>query len=320
MDGYSAWTTLAGLGGAALFLAVAGIAIVWNRLATKDTRHRFLVLIEGADGRLSASKFQWFTWTTVIVGSYIAVYVARVLTGHSGASPQVPANVLIALGFSTTTMATAKGITTLYIAGGRTVKEPPPTAANSTNVDMRGGLLSDDTGITDLSKVQLVTWTLIALAVYMFAVQSRISAIPHNCTAPCSPDSIPDIDSVLMVLTGLSQGGYLGKKLVESTQQTISLDSLVPATAKPGDTLHVYGRNFGDPPSGVNVPSDSYVTIGGRNVPDAQITLWSSDRIDLTVGPTDPWGVAWDKDKQLAVGVIVQRVPSSSTLALTVAS
>ncbi|HSR26679.1 MAG TPA: hypothetical protein VLW53_24230 [Candidatus Eisenbacteria bacterium] len=318
MDGYSWWTTLAGLAGAGLFLLVAGIAMLWNRKATVGTRHKLLVLIEGADGRLSTSKFQWFAWTAVIVGSYVAVYVARVLTGHTAASPQVPANVLIALGFSTTTMATAKGITTLYIAGGRTLKEPPPTAANSANAEMRGGLLADDTGITDLSKVQLVTWTLIALAVYIYSVQSRISAIPHSCTGSCSPDSLPDIDTVLMVLTGLAQGGYLGKKLVDSSRQNVTLNSLVPDTANPGGTVHVYGSNFGDPPAGVRVPDDSYVTIDGSNVPGEQILLWKSDRIDVKVGANDPRGAAWSPDKQYPVGVVVEGAPSSSKLSLTV--
>jgi hypothetical protein len=318
MDSYSWFTTLAGIGGAVLFLAVAAIAMIWNRGATAKSRHRLLVLIEGADGRLSTSKLQWFAWTAVIVGSYVAVYVARVLTGHADASLQVPGNVLIALGFSATTMATAKGITTLYIAGGRTVKEPPPSAANSANVTMRGGLLADDTGITDLSKVQLVTWTLIALAVYVYAVQSRISAIPNNCSAPCSPNSLPDIDSVLMVLTGLSQGGYLGKKLVDSTQQTITMDALVPSTAKPGETMHVYGNNFGEPPAGAKVPDDSYVTLDGRTIPDDQIALWRSDRIDVSVAQVGPGGTAWTDGQQVEVGVIAARVPSSSTLALKI--
>jgi hypothetical protein len=307
-----------GVAAAILFLAVAGVATIANRSAVVS-RHRFLLLIEGADGRLSTSKFQWFAWTTLVVGSYAAIYAARALTGQGAASPQVPSNVLIALGFSTTTMATAKGITTLYLAGGRTLKEPSPNAANSANASIRGGLLTDDSGITDLAKVQLVTWTLIAIAVYLYSVGLQLSGIFHCVPGKtCQYSSIPDIDTVLMVLTGLSQGGYLGKKLVDSTKTSITLDALVPSTVTIGSRLRVYGSNFGDPLQGTKSPADSFVTFDGVDVPDPCVLLWTDNRIDVEIDSTTRSGAPWLDGQQVAVGVISNRAPSSSTLTLTV--
>jgi hypothetical protein len=232
----------------------------------------------------------------------------------------VPSNVLIALGFSTATMATAKGITTLYLAGGRTLKEPSPNAANSANASIRGGLLTDDSGITDLAKVQLVTWTIIALAVYLYSVNLQLTDIFHLCVPgkTCQFSSIPDIDTVLMVLTGLSQGGYLGKKLVDSSKTSVALDSLVPSTVTVGSRLRVYGSNFGDPVQGTKAPADSFVTFDGVDVPDPCILLWTDNRIDVEIDGTTPSGAQWLDGQQVAVGVVSNRAPSSSTLTLTV--
>jgi len=104
-------------------------------------------------------------------------------------------------------MATAKGVTTAYVAGGRLAK-----AAAGDNP--KGGLLTDDAGVTDLSKVQLMTWTLIAIGIYVYSLVPNITAI----ISQHQDLGLPDIDTALMVVTGLSQGGYVGKKLVTLTQ------------------------------------------------------------------------------------------------------
>ena len=116
--------------------------------------------LQGQDGRLSSSKFQWFVWTIAAVGGFSALFAARALRGASAGDIGVPANILIALGFSTATMATAKGITTAYIAGGRVDKSADKSS-------LKGGILTDDDGIADLSKIQLITWTIIAIAIWI---------------------------------------------------------------------------------------------------------------------------------------------------------
>jgi hypothetical protein len=302
----------AGLGGVVLFLGLALLVMVVPRTSQVTatgkppaTRHwKPLLLIEGADGRLSSSKAQWFAWSAVIVGSYVAVFAARAYAGL-GVAPTVPTNVLTALGFSTGTMAIAKGVTSAVANQGN--KEPPPTAANSQNTSMSGNLLTDDQGITDLSKVQMLTWTVIAVGVYLYTVSTTIASILNLHTS----SGLPDIDGTLMVLTGLSQGGYLGKKVADAVGNPVTLSCLVPTTASIGAPVTLYGANFG---SG---STDSCLTIDGGVLPLANLSAWKDTKIVFTVPAAPPAGGGWDGSAR-GVGVVVDGKPSSSTLGLTV--
>lgn len=142
-------------------------------------------LIEGADGRPSASKLQWFLWTIVILFAYVAIYAARVQKNDLRPITEIPTNVLIAMGFSITTMAAAKGITASYATSGRFPKvpaaeKPKPDAPNAavaaavatapqdsskptTRPAGPGDLVKDDDGYPDLSKMQMLAWTLVAV-------------------------------------------------------------------------------------------------------------------------------------------------------------
>ncbi len=146
-------------------------------------------VIDGADGRPSTSKFQWTIWTAVVLFAYSAIYFSRARNGSWDALPNVPPNILLVMGFSTTTMVVAKGITTQYVANGRVVK---PAGG-------QGGLLSDDIGQSDLSKVQLVMWTLLAIGIYLAIVVKQVSAVATGSSVQGSNVGLPDIDSSLMV-------------------------------------------------------------------------------------------------------------------------
>src|SRR5919199_5248913 len=155
-------------------------------------------LAEGQDLRPSTSKFQVLLWTIVVLFGYVVVETARFVRGNFDPIEDIPQNVLIALGFTLATATVAKGITSSYVANGRVAKTSNAKAGF-------GSILTDDDGVPDLSKAQLLAWTLISIAVYLFRVmyQLRIERWP----------ALPDIDAPLMVLMGLGQGAYLGKKL-----------------------------------------------------------------------------------------------------------
>jgi hypothetical protein len=309
MDNYS-WSVVAGIAGLALFLILA-MFVTFTIPRTRPGRRNLLELIEGADGRLSTSKFQWFAWTGVIAGAYCAVYTARILMDHHDPISQIPNNVLIALGFSTATMATAKGVTAAYVAQGRVPKEPSPVAANSKNASIAGGLLTDDAGIVDLSKVQLMTFTIIALAVYVYTVTNQLSQILAETKAMNL--GLPDIDASLMVLMGLSQAGYVGKKLATSPDNQVAILSLVPGVAQPGDDVTLYGAHFG-PQQG----ADSHLTINKVPVPTNHVTSWTDSKMTFRVPVHTIPGGEWPKTQDVAVGVVVEGTPSASTLSLTV--
>lgn len=156
-------------------------------------------LVRGADDRPSASKAQWWVWTATAIFGYVAVFVERWMLGEPGGAIDVPQNLFIAMGFSTATMAVAKGVTVSYVVQGVVDKGPRGQSRR------HGGLFTDDDGFADLVKVQMFAFTAIAVAVYMvrLATQSNATGLPV----------LVDIDPALMVLTGLSHGGYLGDKI-----------------------------------------------------------------------------------------------------------
>ena len=109
------------------------LALIWylTVAALVAGRANPLFAVVGEDGRLSASKFQFFLWTGVVVFAYVTLVAERVmLTGALKAVEDVPQNLLIAMGFSITTLAGAKGITVSYVNSGRILKRPTGTAHN----------------------------------------------------------------------------------------------------------------------------------------------------------------------------------------------
>lgn len=303
------WSLILGLAG--IGVVVLALLLITRSQPDKTLAGKVLSVIQGQDGRLSTSKFQWFVWTIAAVGGFSALFAARALRGASAGDIGVPANILIALGFSTVTMATAKGITTAYIAGGRVDKSADKSS-------LKGGLLTDDDGIADLSKIQLVTWTIIAIGIWTYLVLTRLGDIAYAKNLDAASASLPDIPAALMVLMGLSQGGYLGKKLVTIDAFNLSLDSLVPSTAKPKEIVALYGSGFGEAKSdamALPAKDNSAVLVGGRK---ADTAMWSDGQIQFQVPELSPDNNSWSGTEPVPVGVVMDGHMSDKTLTLTV--
>ena len=175
----------------AYIFGIAVLVLIWLLTGRKNPWK----LVEGADGRPSTSKLQWFLWTVVVIFSYTAISWALEFKEIT----DIPQNVLIAMGLSVTTMAAAKSITVSYIENKKIIK----------SADNKSSFVQDDEGWPDLSKVQMLAWTFIAIGFYLFDTIQIIQ----------NPNStrLPDISPALMLLMGLGQGAYLGKKLTTST-------------------------------------------------------------------------------------------------------
>jgi len=306
------WSYFSGAGALVVMWLLAGlVANAWDPFR----------LAEGADRRLSVSKLQWLLWTAVVVFGYVATLVARGLNGGFGTALTLPSNLLIAMGFSATTMVTAKGITTAYVAQGRVVKPQTPPAGASYYSD----LVQDDTNQTDLSKVQLLIWTAIALGMFVVNVILNINAI--NASHTPGDTSLPDIDNALMVLMGLAQGGYLGKKLVTTSRLQINAITPDAVSRAAGSRVALIGSGFGAAmPGNVARPEDttSALLIDGYPA-TANVTAWSDSRIVFALGATHPSGAAWqnaaqDVEVTVAVGGIKPALPTGEpqTVELTV--
>ena len=263
---------LSGLG----LLILLGLVIVI--IAPSGTRNPWK-LVEGADGSSSTSKFQWFLWLIVILFGYTALWVLRAEQGNFSALSEIPVNLLTVLGFSTATAAAAKGITSGYVQTGRVAKTTAaqtaaaqtavaPTAAGQATINT-GGILQDDSGVPELAKIQMVGFTLIAVGIFLITVIHQI--VSNDVTA-----GLPNIDSSLMVLMGISQGGYLGKKLV--TFGTPALYPPSPLAGPPGTTITLAGANLGS-------KSGSQLLLNGSPI---EVTDWSATVIHFAVPGYDP--------------------------------
>ena len=278
-----------------VLVGLAFLALVFVLYRLWKHSWNVLALAEGADGRLSTSKFQVLLWTIVVLYGYFVVEAARFLRGNFDALDKIPPNVLIALGFTIGTATLAKGITTSFISGGRIKKNPDPTSGPGT-------LVADDDGAPDLSKAQLLAWTFLALVVYVVRVFYELRL---------KTPQLPDIDATLMVLMGLGQGAYIGKKL--TTTSTPRLGELNPAQGPPGTAVTITGVALGGKDESTRVRLDD-VSLPAP----ADRTNWDDDHIVFTIPLQHPKGTPWAAGDTVKVRVVTNGHTSANALTFTV--
>lgn len=267
-------------------------------------------LVEGSDGRASTSKLQWFLWTVVVIFSYSAFYASRAWRGTFSSVNGIPQNLLIAMGLSITTMAAAKGITVSYLANGRIVKPAAGSNGPMQKAIGPGAIFQDDDGCPDLSKIQMMAWTFIAIGIYLISIWNAIdSALISEKQASDLLSSLPDIDATLMVLMGLGQGAYLGKKLTTTTVSRLTGLSL--GSGKPGIAVTIAGMSFGDCQNG------SVITIDG-NPYHGLVSAWTDSSIKFSVPAQQINGSNWAAGQRILIGLIINGQESTNTLPFTV--
>lgn len=264
-----------------LYVVTALITHQWNPVD----------VFRGFDGLASTSKLQWFLWLIVILFGYTSLWVLRAEQGDYSALSNIPVNLLTVLGFSTATAAAAKGITSGYVQTGKMTKSGALPGEPGKNT---GGIFQDDGGSPELAKIQMIGFTIIAIGIFL-------ATVIHQIAIGDVKDGLPNIDSSLMVLMGISQGGYLGKKLV--TFGTPTLYPPNPATGPPNTLVTLRGANLGSPP-------DSQLMLNG--VPFG--ATWSATFIQFTVPQNDPaTGAPWTGlPKKVLIVVSVTGQPSNS--------
>lgn len=187
-------------------LSGLGMVVVLYGIAAVVTGHwKPSALFQGFDGVASTSKLQWLLWLVVILFGYASLWVLRAEQGDLSALNNIPVNILTVLGFSTVTMAAAKGIKVGQVQAGRQQAVNPVTAGPDRA--KTGGIFQDDGGNPELAKIQMLAFTIVAIGIFLATVIHQI--VTNDIAA-----GLPDIDASLMVLMGISSGGYLGKKLV----------------------------------------------------------------------------------------------------------
>ena len=268
-------------------VGIAVLLLLWAFYRFLAGSWNAMEIIRGADNRLSTSKFQFFLWTLTALFAYASLYAARIGTGNAvSPGPDIPGNLLLAMGFSIASAVAAKGITVNQLNNGTGTKDHiNPDDARS------GDLVKDDSGAIDLTKIQVIGWTIIAIGAYLASVARTIHDINNF-------KSLPDIDPALMVLMGLGHGAYLGKKLIVTTTPTIS--KVTPTYVSIGADVALTGSSFGATQLG------SVITLQGI-APDQPVVVksWSDTSIVLTVS-APPFSVG-----QTAIAVTVDSEDSN---------
>lgn len=263
----------AGSKAGAILIGAAFLVVLYIVTALITGHWRLKELFNGFDGFASTSKLQWLLWLVSILFGYVAIWVLRAEQGDYTALSDIPVNILTVLGFSTGTAAAAKGITAGYVQTGKVAKTGVP--ANPTAATT-GGIFQDDSGGPELAKIQMMAFTIIGIGIFL-------AAVFHQIAIGDIKDSLPNIDSSLLVLMGISQGGYLGKKLV--TFGTPALFPPNPISGPPGTPVTVTGSSLGAQ------QGNSQLLLNGAPV---AITAWSDTSIRFTVPADDPaTGIAW---------------------------
>ena len=281
----------AGSKAGAILIGIAVLVVLYIVTALFTHHWNPVDLFRGFDGFASTSKLQWFLWLVVILFAYSALWALRAEQDSYKALSEIPVNLLTVLGFSTGTAAAAKGITAGYVQTGKMTKPGAPDSEPGKNT---GGIFQDDGGAPELAKIQMIGFTIIAIGIFL-------ATVIHQIATGDITDGLPNIDSSLMVLMGISSGGYLGKKLV--TFGTPALYPPSPAAGPSGTPVTVRGANLGSPPG-------SQLLLNGRLFTGT----WSATSVQFTVPENDPaTGAPWDPlPKKVPVIVSADGTPSNS--------
>ena len=190
---------LGGLTLLSLFI-LSGWASKWKERNILAFRELFV----GQDKRLSNSKSQMAVWFFVLIASYISLSWLRAQNGGLGfvGGIGIPQNLLLLSGVSALTYAGAKVIT-------------------QSQVNSKPGSKSEaDQGNTDFGDFQMTVITILAVVVYCVQVFNFLGTLKLYKSV-----TLPDVDTTILSIFGLSQGAYLAKKTAVATgaQEAIKL-------------------------------------------------------------------------------------------------
>jgi hypothetical protein len=263
-----------------LGLIFAFIVLIHKCIRLLDPKMGFLDIFRDERWFPSLALTQFLIWTVIISFSYILVSILRIHEGIIAYPENFPINLLLLMGISIA-VPVASGKMSPLIYGKKNKAKPEPD-----KLEPFWKMLLED-GKPTLAKLQMSLWTLIGVLVYLFILGSTLRLAMTDITKL----TIPDIDITLVFLMGLSQGAYLGGKLVlmsttdaevskpaepvQGDQPSAVITVIQPDYGKPGDTISIYGKGFGN--------SKEAVWFDAIKITGADITDWSEKSITLKI-------------------------------------
>jgi hypothetical protein len=246
---------------------VLALLLMWGVSCAVTGTVQPLALARGNNKKMSASQLQLLIFTAVTLFAYVSIAVGRLLgPGTHVSLPGIPYNLLLLMGFSVATTTSSKGIAVSYLEKGLVSAKDDST------------LTANREGETELTKVQMITWMIVTAAIYLVQVQRFIESGEYLTAADTA---LPDVDGALMVLMGVSQGAYVGGKLVSKAAGPM-IESVLPQATKFGGVVSVLGLGFG----ATQDPGDSVVLKSAageeRDLDPKLVAEWTDTRIRIT--------------------------------------
>jgi hypothetical protein len=211
------------------------LAIKWIFDGKKRTFTNFLI---GDDNRYSVSRLQAVLWSFCITMFQVSAFV---VTARYTGVPFIlvfPTEVLMLLSLSLGSYVVVKGITVnRMVTNQKVVRQSEPGWSD---------MITGENGL-DFSRFQMIIWTLFSIAVYSRSFYGYLDSMSTELLRLNGPTGIsefikrffdlatanspiPNIDSTFLVLMGVSQGVYVGNKLIPT-------DKLGEVVAKQTGTL-----------------------------------------------------------------------------------
>ncbi|HYW53941.1 MAG TPA: IPT/TIG domain-containing protein [Dongiaceae bacterium] len=182
-----------------------------------------------------------------------------------------PGSVLLLLGFSVTSLIAAKGIVKGQLASGAAKSD----VLDKPDLSLKWLVQTND-GKVDLTRFQVVLWTLVAAGVFISDTQLMLALRP-----PVLQAWLPDVGNALVLLMGLGQAAYIGGKLTISPAPLVHRLSAPTVKADGVTAVSVTGVGFGATKGGT-----SALLMHGAEIPT---TSWTDNQIVFTVPKPQPW-------------------------------
>lgn len=282
MRGYGTYSIIL-----SLFVVLLLILFADYIIGRYNLGYRFLDLVRGDSGWPSLSKFQFLIWTITLIFSYLSIYIYRILNNVYEAIPIPSLNVILLMGISIATPLTSEVLSGIKYAPPQKDEEKEsedeeklPGTITPEEIAQRKLKVAHDKQTKkfsamlmqrwspSLSRFQMFAWTFVSVIVYLSQV---IYVICYE--ADVTKIILPDIDSTLVALMGLSQGAYVGGKFL--TTADLKIVDIKPKSGKIGDEVVLIGFDFTE--------RVGMVFLGEKIVSTPNIKEWNSSTIRFKV-------------------------------------
>ena len=248
------WLTSSGLWIITVVFVAASLGLSFWANKNRDTLKPLAktLFLDKETNTYSLSRFQAFTWTVVLIGSYLYFALGRGLLIGKAQMPDLSPSLLGLLSISYGGLLVSRGIGA-KVPKNELISTPPQLS----NLITEGGAVS-------ITRMQLLGFTFAGVAVFLYYLSGM----------EVFTSGLPEIPATLNGLLAISQGGYLGGKLTGD----IAVNYILPSRVLKGKaaTLKIFGAGFKD---------KTKVLVQGSQTPiDAKFMTPSSVEVEL---PTD---------------------------------